>query len=185
MWAVRILVVTAALLASGSAWAQFSGGARTGADGQTSGDVRGSESFRQGRVRVSGNVAATFYQDVAGFQATVGAGYLVLDGLDLGLDLGFDYSSITSAGFISPNVRYIINLHPEFQPYVGAFYRRWFSFDKDASGYDTAGARAGAYYTTDVGVSAGIGFVYERVFVSNCDSSCNRFYPEATVSYSF
>jgi hypothetical protein len=107
-----------------------------------------------------------------------GAGYYVIDGLEIGLELetwlggGFDIYKV------SPEIRYVLHSAPSLKPYGGAFYRRTIieRFDDLTS----VGFRAGVFHDTGNGSYLGVGVVHE-IFL-NCDkdvySSCTETYPE-------
>ncbi len=115
----------------------------------------------------------------------LGAGYFVLNGLELGLDgeawLGADPSIYK----LSPQARYIIPIQSRIRPYVGAFYSRIFIDGYDD--LDTAGARGGVYFTSDGKWFIGLGAVYESYLDCNEDvySSCDDVYPEISFSVIF
>ncbi len=115
----------------------------------------------------------------------LGAGYYVLDGLELGLDgeawLGGDPDIYK----LSPQVKYILPTQSRLRPYVGAFYNHLFIDHYDD--LDTIGGRGGVYFMQDKQWFFGVGAVYESYL--NCDdtiySSCDDIYPEITFSFSF
>ena len=115
----------------------------------------------------------------------LGVGYFVLDGLEVGIDgeawLGGDPDIYK----LSPQVKYVLPLQSKFRPYAGAFYRRTFidGFDDQNS----AGGRGGVYFISSNNMYFGAGVVYETYL--DCDNSiystCDDFYPEVTLAFSF
>lgn len=115
----------------------------------------------------------------------LGAGYYVLDGLELGLDgeawLGGDPDIYK----LSPQAKYILPTQSRLRPYVGAFYNHLFIDHYDD--LDTIGGRGGVYFIQEEQWFFGVGVVYESYL--NCDdrvySSCDDIYPEISFSFSF
>jgi hypothetical protein len=115
----------------------------------------------------------------------LGAGYYVLNGLELGLDgeawLGGDPDIYK----LSPQAKYILPTQSRLRPYVGAFYNHLFIDHYDD--LDTIGGRGGVYFIQEEQWFFGVGVVYESYL--NCDheiySSCDDLYPEITFSFSF
>ncbi len=114
----------------------------------------------------------------------LGAGYYLLNGLAIGLDAEAWLGGDPGIYKVSPQVKYVLQLQSNFRPYVGGFYRRTFidGFDDQ----DSAGGRAGVYYTSSNNMYFGIGAVYESYF--DCDDrldNCDDIYPEFTLAFSF
>ena len=115
----------------------------------------------------------------------LGAGYYVLDDLELGLDgeawLGGDPDMYK----LSPQAKYILPTQSRLRPYIGAFYNHLFIDNYDD--LDTIGGRGGVYFIQEGQWFLGVGVVYESYL--DCDdtiySSCDEIYPEITFSFSF
>lgn len=115
----------------------------------------------------------------------LGAGYYVLNGLELGLDgeawLGGDQDIYK----LSPQAKYVLPTQSRLRPYVGVFYNHLFIDHYDD--LDTIGGRGGVYFIQEERWFLGVGAVYESYL--NCDdtiySSCDDIYPEITFSFSF
>jgi hypothetical protein len=139
--------------------------------------------FKSGRTRVSvqggiGTSGSKTYGIVG-----LGAGYFLFDGFEVGVD-GEAWLANPRHYKVTPAARYILML-PQFQPYVGAFYRR--TFYEDREGLDSIGGRAGLVLPMGGRVYATAGIAYEREL--DCDEGltlrCDQVYPEAGVSFSF
>ena len=143
------------------------------------------EPFTKGsrRISIAAGSGRTFANDYLIFG--LGAGYYVIDGLELGLDgeawLGGDPDIYK----LSPQLTYALPTQSRLRPYVGAFYNHLFIDRYDD--LDTIGGRGGVYFIQDNKWFFGVGAVYESYL--NCDdttySSCDDIYPEITFSFSF
>lgn len=114
-----------------------------------------------------------------------GAGYYLVDGLELGLDYEAWLFGSPVFNRLSPGVRYTFHMVPVIKPYVGAFYRHTFVNDYNDLNY--LGARAGIFYAPKSGgVYVGGGAVYDHLL--NCTASefvdCDEVYPEIFVGIS-
>ena len=115
----------------------------------------------------------------------VGAGYYLMDGLELGLNLQSWLGGDPDINQITPELTYTLRNKSNFNPYVGALYRRTFiSGQDDLSAY---GARAGLYIPAGPKLFIGAGGVWLNYI--DCDESeyrdCSDIYPELTFSYMF
>lgn len=113
-----------------------------------------------------------------------GAGFFVVDGLELGGRVVRWFGGDPGITELSPHVRYVaVPLGWPLLPYAGAFYTHYFIEDifPDA---DTVGARLGMLYHQGGGLTVGVGAAYER-FVSDCEDDCSTIYPEVSVGFSF
>lgn len=141
--------------------------------------------FKEGSRRMtiivgSGRIFSNNYTIIG-----LGAGYYVMDGLELGLDgeawLGGDPDIYK----LSPQAKYVLPMQSRLRPYVGAFYNHLFIDNYDD--LDTIGGRGGVYFIQDEQWFLGVGAVYESYL--DCDektySSCDDVYPEITFSFSF
>ena len=141
--------------------------------------------FEKGSSRVSVVVGSGYTLDESYIILGLGAGYFVLDGLELGLDgqawLGGDPDIYK----LKPQATYILPTQSRIRPYGGVFCSRIFIDGYDD--LDTAGARGGVLFTADGRWFMGVGAVYESYL--DCDedvySSCDDVYPEITFSVTF
>jgi len=142
--------------------------------------------FDQHRIRLGLGAGGGSYDGNTYFALELGAGYFVLRGLEIGLDLTQWFGTDPNVTQLSPQVRYVfyqlLRAIP-VAPYVGGFYRHWF-FWEGRSDFDTLGARAGAILGFGGHAYLGFGGAYERV-VSRCDNGCDTFYPELTLALVF
>ena len=113
----------------------------------------------------------------------VGAGYYVLNGLEVGVDVQHWFSGDPSITKVSPQIRYVFTRPKTIKPYVGAFYRRTFIDNLDDQ--NSFGGRVGAYFSGNNGIYIGGGVVYEEY--ENCSRfvDCSTTYPEILISVSF
>lgn len=146
-------------------------------------DVAGS--FSQGRTRLSvvaGNGSA--FNDTY-FVVGVGAGYYLVNGLNLGLDVEWWTGGDPGIVKVSPSVQYVFFQVPRVAPYVGAFYRR--SYVDDLEDLNSGGGRAGVYIAVGRNTHLGLGMVYEKYF--SCEEStyidCSDTYPEISFTMAF
>ena len=139
--------------------------------------------FARGRVRVSAVIGTGSTGSDTYLILGAGAGYYVLDNVELGLDYELWAFGDPTLQRLSPGLRYVIDLKA-VKPYVGAFYRH--TFVSDDEDFDQVGARAGLYLTPGRAF-IGAGVVYERLL--NCDDSslydCDSVYPEVSIGVSF
>ena len=138
--------------------------------------------FGQGRKRVGfyGGAGSNFGHTY--MILGIGAGYYLLDGLEVGLE--FEGWLLQSPQFykLAPQVRYVFwQLRPVL-PYVGAFYRKTWVTD-DFPDTDSWGGRAGIAYSRGRGYVA-IGAVYER-FIDDVYTDTDHWYPEIAFWLSF
>jgi hypothetical protein len=148
-----------------------------------SADDRGTP-FDQGRVGVTltvGEQSSFGYNHIA---LGAGAGYFVLDGLELSAFALHEFGSGPSIDEVSPAVRYVaqplVGDWPVI-PYVAAFYNHWF-LGGGFSDLDTVGARAGLLHLRGR-LIVGLGVAFEHV-VSTC-TDCNFVYPDVTFGFTF
>ena len=155
------LVVNAASIGTGGISTAFSKGSTT------LGVVAGSGSFGNENYIILG----------------VGAGYYVLPGLELGLDVQHWFSGDPAITKVSPQIRYVFTRTKVIKPYLGAFYRRTYISDRDDA--DSFGYRAGAYFSANNGVYIGGGVVYEEYKDCGRFVDCSNTYPEILFTVSF
>ena len=126
--------------------------------------------FAQGRVRgaiyggagsVSGVVDSRTYLILG-----VGAGYFLINGLEIGADLEGWLLESPQYYKVTPQLRYIFWQVPRIKPYAGVFLRRTFVTD-DLPDYSSWGGRLGVAFQSKGGRSfIAVGAVYER-FIDN------------------
>lgn len=113
----------------------------------------------------------------------IGAGYYVLDGLELGLEYEDWMNADPHIYKVTPSVRLVLDIGNRISPYLGAFYRRVYT-----QGYpnlDAWGARAGVFVATGRHSYMGAGVVYTRI--RDCNQSiyltCSDTYPELSLGF--
>ena len=107
-----------------------------------------------------------------------GFSYYLRDGLAVGVDAETWRGATPTIDKVSPHANFVWRLSPEFNPYLGAFYRH-----VGIEGYDdrnSYGVRAGVYMRSGRRAYLGAGIVYDRLL--NCDTAvykeCSTTYPE-------
>lgn len=119
------------------------------------------------------------------FGLGAGAGYFVLDGLELGGFALHEFGGGPSINEVSPSLRYVaqplVGRWPVI-PYAGAFYNHWFLGD-GFSDLDTVGSRAGLLHLSGR-LIVGLGVVYEHT-VSACVTDCDSVFPDVTLGFAF
>jgi hypothetical protein len=140
--------------------------------------------FAEGSIRISAIFGVANQIDNTAFILGAGAGYYIVDGLELGLEGEYWINSEPSVSKVSPNARYVLWFVPVLKPYVGTFYRHLFvGAPKDDM--DSLGGRAGAFWVSGGGSYFGGGVVHE-IYVKGCEvSDCSETYPEIMLSFSF
>lgn len=140
--------------------------------------------FSQGRLRISGGVGGNFVGDDSYFLLSLGAGYYLVDGLELSLDTGYRFDDPFVAT-VAPGVRYVLHFVPTVKPYVGGYYKHWF-IAEGAADFDAVGARGGIFLVIARRAYVGIGVAYEHVITEACSGDeCDRLIPELAFSLSF
>ena len=145
--------------------------------------------FRRGIVRMTLLIGSgTAYENNIEHNYTilgVGAGYYVIDGLEVGLDVEDWLGSGPRIYRVSPEIRYVFYTYEPMKPYAGVFYRRNF-----IEGYDDnniVGVRAGGIFLIGKRSYFGAGVAYDKYL--NCDknqySSCSDTYPEVMIAVTF
>ena len=112
-------------------------------------------------------------------------GYMVSEGLMLGLSAEIWFGNEPDIYKFTPEVRYTFTGVAPVKPYVGAFVSR--TIYDGPSDRNTYGVRGGIYMPFSSNGAFNVGLVYEKI--SGCDSStyveCSQLYPEAGVLFSF
>jgi hypothetical protein len=145
----------------------FSGVLETAAAARRSGP----DLFHEGNVRFS-----LFFGSGTAFGETyrivgAGAGYYLMDNLELGLDGETWQGNDPRITRLSPQVMYVFPTGTNARPYAGAFYRR--TLIEQYRDLNDAGARAGALFLYGRQAYLGTGVVYERHL------GCDRFVYDA------
>jgi hypothetical protein len=114
-----------------------------------------------------------------------GYGYYLLDGLELGIDAQAWLGGTPKIYKVSPQVKYVFNISPQFKPYAGAFYRR--TYTEGLEDLNSIGYRVGLIFMGDSGTYFGAGYVFENY--QDCSTTifndCSTSYPEIMFSISF
>lgn len=114
-----------------------------------------------------------------------GAGYYVLDGLEVSVFALHEFGDGPSINELSPSLRYVaqplVGSWPVI-PYAAGFYNHWFLGDGFGD-VDTVGTRAGLLHLQGR-LLVGLGVVYEHT-VSTCTTGCDSVYPDVTFGFTF
>ena len=112
-------------------------------------------------------------------------GYMISEGLMLGISAEMWVGNEPDIYKFTPEVRYTFTQVTRVKPYVGAFVSRTIYDDLPDS--NTYGARGGIYMPFSSNAAFNVGVVYEKI--SDCDpaiyNDCSQLYPEAGVLFSF
>jgi hypothetical protein len=141
--------------------------------------------YGQGAKRVSVIAGAGRSFDEDYLILGVGFGYYVIDGLEFGLNWQSWLGGDPNINQLTPEITYVFRNRSNFDPYLGALYRRTF-----ISGFDDLsawGGRAGVNISTGMGSWIGIGAVFLQYL--DCSDSiyseCSATYPEFSFAFSF
>jgi hypothetical protein len=112
-------------------------------------------------------------------------GYMVAEGLMLGVSAEMWLGNEPDIYKFTPEVRYTFTHVAPVKPYVGAFVSR--TIYDGPPDRNTYGARGGIYMPVSANAAFNVGLVYEKI--SGCNAStyndCSQLYPEAGVLFSF
>jgi hypothetical protein len=112
-------------------------------------------------------------------------GFMVSEGLMLGMSAEMWVGNEPDIFKVTPEVRYTFTEVSPVKPYVGAFVSR--TFYDGLPDTNTFGARGGIYMPFSSNAAFNVGVVYEKI--SGCNEStyndCSQLYPEAGVMFSF
>lgn len=112
-------------------------------------------------------------------------GFMVSDGLMLGMSAEMWLGNEPDIYKFMPEVRYTFTHVAPVKPYVGAFVSR--TIYDGPPDRNTYGARGGIYMPFSTNAAFNVGVVYEKI--SGCNQStysdCSQLYPEAGVLFSF
>lgn len=140
--------------------------------------------FRAGAFRFGLGIGGGGYGDQTYFILGFGAGYFLVNGLELHVDTDFWLIGEPFMATPSPGLRYVMWFVPKVHPYVGGFYRHYFS----GAGYPDAnsvGARGGVYLMTGRSSYFGLGVAYEHMLDDNLFVDTDFIYPEIAFAFSF
>jgi hypothetical protein len=139
--------------------------------------------FRKGKIRVGfyGGAGNTYSQTY--FILGAGAGYYVLNGLEVGVDVEGWLLNDPNIWKVTPQVRYVLWQMDPIRPYVGAFWRQTY-VDDPFRDYDSWGARGGIAYRKG-GNYLALGVVYEKFNDSHGIGDDYVIYPEIAFWISF
>ena len=147
--------------------------------------IRAADPFAPGNLTGSIYVGAgrALDQDYTTLGGTLG--YMVSQGLMLGMSAEVWTGNDPSIYKLIPEVRYTFTDVAPVKPYVGAFVSR--TIYDGPSDKNTYGVRGGIYKRFSSNAVFNVGVVYEKI--SSCDTAtygeCSQFYPEAGVLFSF
>ena len=139
--------------------------------------------FKQGGTSFSLGIASATAFNSNYTVVSVGLGFYLIDGLEVGLDAQSWLGSGPSITKLSPQFMYVFNQDGALKPYLGAFYRK-----TNYSGFenlDAAGARAGMYFSKGEGYYLRAGVVYENELSCNETQfvTCSETYPEINLTF--
>lgn len=151
----------------------------------TAADVAVGGAFSKGRTHFVVTAGNGYAFDESYLVIGVGVSYYLIDGLNLGLSWESWSGADPGMNKITPSVQYVFHQSPTLKPYVGGFYRR--AYVDGLPDIDSAGARAGVYFTAGRNAYLGIGAVYESYI--DCKESvyrsCDDIYPEVIFTVAF
>jgi len=147
--------------------------------------TRAAEPF--GRGNVTGSIYLGAGRALDQEYTTLGGtlGYMVSEGLMLGVSAEMWFGNEPDIYKFTPEVRYTFTGVAPVKPYVGAFVSR--TMYDGLPDRNTYGARGGIYMPFGSNAAFNVGLVYEKI--SDCNPStyndCSQLYPEAGVLFSF
>ncbi len=150
-----------------------------------SAQVRAAEPF--GRGNTTGSIFVGAGRALDREYTTLGGtlGYMVAEGLMLGVSAEMWLGNEPDIYKFTPEVRYTFTHVAPVKPYVGAFVSRTI-YDGPAD-RNTYGARGGVYMPFGSNAAFNVGVVYEKI--SGCNPStyndCSQLYSEAGILFSF
>ncbi len=147
--------------------------------------IRAAEPF--GRGNTTGSIFVGAGRALDREYTTVGGtlGYMISEGLMLGVSAEMWFGNEPDIYKVTPEVRYTFTRVAPVKPYVGVFVSR--TIYDGPPDRNTYGARGGIYMPFSSNAAFNVGVVYEKI--SGCDVStyndCSQLYPEAGVLFSF
>lgn len=153
----------------------------------TAADVTGSArgAFSKGRTHFVVTAGSGYAFDESYLVLGAGVSYYVIDGLNVGLSVEAWTGSDPGLYKVTPSMTYVFHQIPQVSPYVGGFFRR--TYIDGLPDINSAGARAGAYFSAGRNAYFGVGVVYESYIDCNTSTyrSCSDTYPELSFTVSF
>lgn len=181
----RVAVALAALLACRTAGAQYLGTppAETPSEEQSPPAARPAPPVEPTvrRVRIWGNLGATWAYGATYVSVGAGAGYLLDPGFLPSLDVAFSFGAEPVVLQLKPGLDWFPPVPGRMRPYVGAYYAHWFV----SGGYlpqDAWGVRGGLSLAQGGPAMLLVGVAYERVF-SGCTGTCGYLIPQLAVGF--
>ena len=150
-----------------------------------SAQIRAAEPFARGNT--TGSIYLGAGRALDREYTTLGGtlGYMVSEGLMLGVSAEMWFGNEPDIYKFTPEVRYTFTNLAKVKPYVGAFVSR--TIYDGPPDTNTYGARGGIYMPFSSNAAFNVGVVYEKV--SDCNEAiyndCSQLYPEAGVLFSF
>ena len=148
------------------------------------GPTSASEPFSKGSFRGTAILGSGSSFDDDYIILGVGAGYYVIDGLELGLNVQTWLGGDPDITQVTPEITYVFRTGGRIFPYAGALYRR--SFISDRKDLDAYGGRGGVNIASGDRAWIGVGGVYLKY--RDCNDTlfdCDSAYPEVTFGISF
>jgi len=115
----------------------------------------------------------------------VGAGFYVVDGLNVGLGGQYWFGGDRNIYNITPSVEYVFYQVSTVKPYLGAFYRR--TYIEGLPNLDSTGLRAGFYVQSGSRNYFGFGLVHQEFMDCNTNTyvKCDSNYLEVSFKFTF
>ena len=140
--------------------------------------------FDRGKFGLSGGAGRQSTFDTSYIVVGLGAGYYVLDGVEVGLAASHYFGDGPSISRVTPSLRYVAQ--PLFGrspliPYVGAFYDHYF-VGGTYGDVDGIGGRAGVIFVSGQ-LLLGLGIGVEK-YVTNCAKDCVQVFPDVSIGVS-
>jgi len=147
--------------------------------------TRAAEPFDRGKTTGSIYIGAGSALDREYTTLGGSLGYMISEGLMLGISAEMWVGNEPDIYKFTPEVRYTFTQVTRVKPYVGAFISRTIYDGLPDS--NTYGARGGIYMPFSSNAAFNVGVVYEKI--SDCNpaiyNDCSQLYPEAGVLFSF
>jgi len=147
--------------------------------------IRAAEPFGRGNVIGSIYVGAGRALDQEYTTLGGALGYMISEGLMLGMSAEMWFGNEPDIYKFTPEVRYTFTQAATVKPCVGGFVSR--TIYDGLANRNTNGMRGGIYMPFSSNAAFNVGVVYEKI--SGCDvstySDCSQLYPEAGVLFSF
>ena len=139
--------------------------------------------FEQGKIHLSIGGGTVSSGSDTGIVIGGGIGYMILDGLELGLDSDY-WTGIEPGRFtLSPQARYWLDLGFSLFPYVGTFFSHSF-VDSPYEDLQSYGFRGGAAWLSGRGLYLTFGWAAEKYIKGSYEKDWIN-YPEIAFGLSF